>query len=41
MRINKNHFSENALILTQILSTSFSRKRMEIGVENFYVDIGA
>ena len=32
---------ENALILSRILSTSFPRKRMEIGVENFYVDIGA
>ena len=36
-----NHLSENALILKQILSTSFSRKRMEISVENFYADIGA
>ena len=35
------HFSENALVLKQILFTSFSRKLMENSVENFYVDIGA
>ena len=29
------------MILNQILSTSFSRKYMEIGVENFNVNIGA
>ena len=38
MRNNKNHlFSENTLILKQILSTSFSRKCMAISVENLYV----
>ena len=32
---------ENALILKQILSTGFSRKCVDISVENFYVDIEA
>ena len=43
-KINKtiDHLSENAVILNQILSTSFSRKCIEISVENFNVDnIGA
>ena len=29
----------NALIFYQILSTNFSRKCMEISLENFYVDM--
>ena len=35
-----DQLSENALIFRQILSTSFSRKFMEISMENLYVDIG-
>lgn len=38
MRIKK--INNHALVLKQILSISFSRKCMEINVENFYVDIG-
>ena len=41
MKINKIiHHRENALIIYQILSTYFSRKCMEISLENLYVDIG-
>ena len=42
MRINKIIEKNNyhALVLKQILSIRFSRKCMEINVENFYVDIG-
>ena len=42
MRIQyKNDYQkDNALIFQQILSASFSRRRMEISRENFYVDIG-
>ena len=39
VKIN-HHLRENAMILNQILSTSISRKCMEISVENFNVNIG-
>ena len=41
IRYKNDHQKDNALIFQQILSASFSRKRMEISRENFYVDIGA
>ena len=41
MRINTcDHQRENALIFFQILSTSSSRKSVDISLENLYVDIG-
>ena len=36
-----DHLKDNALIFQQILSASFSKKRMETSRENFYVDIAA
>lgn len=42
MRVDiKDHKWENASIIYQILSADFTRKCMEIDVENLYVDIGA
>ena len=42
MRVDiKDHQWENALIVYQILPANFTRKWMEIDVENLYVDIGA
>lgn len=41
MRVDiKDYQWENALIIYQIPSTNFTRKCMEIDVENWYVDIG-
>ena len=42
MRVDiKDHKWENASIIYQILSANFTRKCMEIDVENLYVDIRA
>ena len=42
MRVDiKDHKWENASIIYQIPSADFTRKCMEIDVENLYVDIGA
>ena len=35
-----HYLIESALIFEQILLTSLSRKRIEISIENLYVDIG-
>ena len=37
---NTQYLIESALIFDQILSTSLSRKRIDISIENLYVDIG-
>ena len=41
MRVTKMITKENALICYQTLLTNSLKKRIKIGMENLYVDIGA